>query len=532
MPPSLREIAQIMDPTYMVPGTPGMPVLSLRELANRHRWLSSQPQSSISMRTIVERHTDPQTRRIRFLHLNTYLLTAEFHVVDYIEKGVGGAAQLLLCLGVAGPREILRKAFDITGKQATCALLFPPPIPLLNPLYSACLALPINDVVDWLINRLGNAIDIALKLAVPTVALLQAFGLDLNVTVNSKRLVQERALETGNALIHDYDLISLVEVWRQETVDKIISAWGNNTPFHFRGNDRPGSLNYLGGAYKDLGSGLLVVSPGQPAAKVADKAYDVDGVTRNVGNCADLGPLVDSDRWAAKGILMTRIDAGVGTIELYTTHLYSGGDMLSWDIIGVPGETEKMNVRLEQVKNFVSFFQEHHDPRNVAMFTGDFNIEAGTPGYDGLVALLTNIPLPQGSTTSFTDCWLYGVSDPAADHRAGTSRNGDDDDPKREKDFSQVCHVPNAPVPQPPTVMPLDIYCDDRQPAARGRIDYIFVEIPRDTHTFNLDLTRIRRRTFRRRDDDISKQDEENEREYYLSDHLGLDMVLIASPIV
>lgn len=520
-----------MDPTYMAPGAPGMPVLSMRELANRHRWRSDPAPSSFSMREIVRRHSDPRTRRIRFLQFNTYLLTAEFRVIDYIEKGIGGAVQLLLCLGVAGPRDLLSKALGISGRKATCTLLFPPPIPVLNPLYSACLALPVNEVIDWLISQVGSAVDIVIKLAVPTLTLLQAFGLDVTITVKSKRLVEERSFETGAAVINDYDLISLAEVWRQETVDHIMSAWGSNPPPHFRGNDRPGVFNYLEGAYKDLGSGLLVISPGQAATKVADKAYDVDGVTRKIGACADLGPLVDSDRWAAKGILMTRIDAGAGTIELFTTHLNSGGDMLDWDVIGVPTEAEKSNVRLEQVKEFVRFFQQRHDPRNVAIFAGDFNIDAGSEGYQSLVALLKNIPLPQGGTTGFTDVWLHGVSDPAADSKAGTSRHGDEDDPTREKDFAQVCRIPHAGAPQPPTDIPLDIFCDDRQPAARSRIDYIFVEAPRSTHTFNLDLTRIRRRTFRRSDNNIFKQDKENEREYYLSDHLGLDTVLLASPL-
>jgi hypothetical protein len=444
------------------------------------------------------------------------------------------------------------KVLDLSDREATCALLFPTlpfvdDIPVIgevvnvavNPLYNICKLLPINEVVDWLISQLGDAIDIAIKLAAPIapLTLLQAFGLDLNITFKSKRLVKERSLEIGKAIIHGYDLISLAEVWRQEAVDNILQAWGNSPPIHFRGNDRPGVFNYLEGAYKDVGSGLLVISPGQPAAKVADKAYDVDGVTRSIGDCADLGPLVDSDRWAAKGILMTRIDAGVGIIELFTTHLNSGGDMLGEEPVigellgGEPSEEAKMAVRLAQVQDFVGFFRQHHDPNNVAIFAGDFNINAGTAGYDSLLSLLTNIPLPNGSTTSFTDFWLYGVSDAAADKLAGTNRSGDKDDPHRDKDFAKVCQFPNSNVPQPPTDIPLDFFCDDRQPSERGRIDYIFVEIPLATHTFNLDLTRIRRRTFGRRDEDIFKQDEENDREYYLSDHLGLDTVLIASPI-
>lgn len=522
---SVRQVAEIMDPVQMGRADPRRRPVSLSELTHRHR-RAAQAKGPPSLLEILRRHAGADTRRIRFLQLNTYLLDARFRVIDYVEKGVGGAVQLLLCLGFAGP-EILGKALGLTGKQVTCALLFPPPIPVVNPVYSACVAIPGTDaLVKWLIGKVGSAVDIALKLGVPTATLLQAFGIDINITVKSKRLIDERATEIGQRLAGYYDLVSLCEVWRQSSVDRILQGWGS-TPPHFLGNGRPGVLNYLEGAYKDLGSGLLVVSPGVGAAKVAEQPFDNDGVRRSVEGCADLGPLVDADRWATKGLLLTRIDAGVGAIDLYSTHLNSGGDLLP---IKAPTEEEKLAVRLDQVREFVSFFRAKRDPRNVAIFAGDFNINAGTAGYEALLGILREIPLEDGTTTGFEDFWLFGVSDPTANQLSGTNRSGDDDDPDREKDFAKTCHMPPPGSLGPDGAPnPRDFFCDDAQPADRGRIDFLFVERPHPGHAFNLDLSRIRRRSLGRGDAEIAGQSKENDREYYLSDHLGLDTLLIAS---
>ena len=106
----------------------------------------------------------------------------------------------------------------------------------------------------------------------------------------------------------------------------------------------------------------------------------------------------------------------------------------------------------------------------------------------------------------------------------------DDEHPPREKDFGNVCGNPGLGGLVPAGAgSERDFFCNDLQPADRGRIDYIFVERPRAEHSFNLDLARVRRRTFGRSDVRVAAQPEENDREYYLSDHLGLDTVLIAS---
>ena len=54
----------------------------------------------------------------------------------------------------------------------------------------------------------------------------------------------------------------------------------------------------------------------------------------------------------------------------------------------------------------------------------------------------------------------------------------------------------------------------------KKRFDYIWIELPRANHGFNLDVTRVRRRPFLR----------PNPPGGYMSDHLGLDCTLIFSP--
>jgi hypothetical protein len=393
MSSSLAQIAYTMDPAYLAARAGTARNTSLRELLGRHRWEpASLPRST---RAMVDRHTDPATRRIRFLQWNTYLLS--------------------------------------------------PPL-------------------------------------------------------MAKRLVPERAREIGTALAGRYDLLSLCEVWDESSVEAILAAWGDLAPPHIRGNS--------GGIFNALGDGLLVISPGQAATKAAEHSYDAEGI------------VADSDKWAEKGVLLTKLAVGEGNIELFSTHLFSGD---------VSSEADRAKVRAAELREFVEFFKASHDPRNVAIFCGDLNINAGTEDYRGLRGELEAIRLPDGTTTGFDDFWLYGVSDPAADPLGGTNRDGDGHDPAREKDFSNVCRAGAGPGWAAGDV-PRDFFCDDRFRSDRGRIDFIFVEQPQPGHTINLDLARIRRRTFGRPDSAVFVQAREDDREYFLSDHLALDTLLIASP--
>jgi hypothetical protein len=75
--------------------------------------------------------------------------------------------------------------------------------------------------------------------------------------------------------------------------------------------------------------------------------------------------------------------------------------------------------------------------------------------------------------------------------------------------------------PQEACDQPAGTYCGEpAQPHETERIDFVFVQRPKPSHPFVLDISRVRRRPFSRGGSASS----------HLSDHLGLDLRLIASP--
>src|SRR5689334_14407053 len=94
----------------------------------------------------------------------------------------------------------------------------------------------------------------------------------------------------------------------------------------------------------------------------------------------DFGPLVDTDRWAAKGIQLTRIDMGVGIIDLYSTHLYSGGDPIP--VIGdalkatLGGVTDDSRAKVQgaQIVQLCEFIAGTRDETHLVVVAGDFNV--------------------------------------------------------------------------------------------------------------------------------------------------------------
>ena len=147
---------------------------------------------------------------------------------------------------------------------------------------------------------------------------------------------------------------------------------------------------------------------------------------------------------------------------------------------------------------------------NVAILCGDFNIDGSDVDHFGeLKNRLAAIRMK--------DAWANG---PFINNLAGgqTARNDDDDTKTQEGNFDNICTglVTNGE------------YCDDSRnpnhpppPDCVGRFDYIFVEDPHPLHTCNLDLSRVRRRQFRR--------SQPSDGQFFLSDHLGLETTLIVS---
>jgi len=481
MNPSFKEIAALMDPVERP---------SLRELVNRHRWVTGPP-TPLSMRSITNRHTNQKTVNLRFLSYNTYLLRIDIPLGDFIKSlGVEGLLQLA---GVPDVKDLFAKAVENVGKNKLCELL---PVPLKEICKGA------SDIISFVIEHLPiSQFDALQNLAGNVINLLSWFGVSIpEIETNATPAAETRAGEIGVELAKNYDLIALCEVWQNEFRDSILAAWPHGVPI----SAGPGPAGGLG----VMGSGLLVIGANSKITPVASHVFNTQGVSGMFGR------LVDSDLWAGKAVLFTLVDVRVGAIELYSAHLYSGGDLLA----AVPGmdvkaptEDEKRGIRNQQVDELIQFFKSTHKPWNVAIITGDFNIDAhNQTEYNDLMARMNQI--------NMQDYWVAQRT--AAPGYTNVSGH-DEDAVEITNRMPQVCKRTKD-----------SHYCDEPAPAATAkdlaptgpgdRIDYIFVERPTNDHTFNLDLTRIRRRPFERQN--------KTEGMNYSSDHLGLDVTFIASP--
>jgi endonuclease/exonuclease/phosphatase family metal-dependent hydrolase len=331
-----------------------------------------------------------------------------------------------------------------------------------------------------------------------------------DVEVHAKPAMHERAKELGKIIRDEYDFASLYEVMQEEQKSEILSAWGESPP-----------TVAFGGAL----SSLCTISPKfpiKPRQIGNPKKYIHKGKTFVVN--LPVGPKfeasLDSDFYSHKGVLLTEIDIGVGVIEVYSTHLMFGGGlpkaletvinaMTTGDHISPANSDERLTIELQQIDELIDFYVANHHPKNVAIICGDFNIDGSDPIK---FAKIKN----RLQTINMRDAWAEGPF-PNLISGGQTCRN-DDGEGARERDFTHAC-VPLA-------AANADLVCDDSVPTQStsdvvGRFDYLFVEEPQIFHTFNLDLSRVRRRGFRR--PQVTDDQE------FLSDHLGLETTLVVS---
>jgi hypothetical protein len=282
-----------------------------------------------------------------------------------------------------------------------------------------------------------------------------------------------------------------------------------------------------------------VIVPQLACSDGGHHAYDVDGVSRPLSEGCDFGALVDVDRLANKGVQHTVIilPGGEG-IDLYTTHLSSGGDGIGkWgSVIGLspPTPEEKAATRRAQIGELCQFIHDTHDASRVAIVVGDFNIDAYDDGrggqrvesaeYQNLVTAFGQVPRQNGlPPTKLYDLWAVplGTGSNQSVVNGGTNRSGEDSDPPIEHDYSRVCGNGALVSSVDRFVSGADMFCrEDSYQSGGSRIDFIFVEVPQPQHTMNLDVSRIRRRQFKRVNPGQTA---------YLSDHLGLELTLYTS---
>ena len=331
---------------------------------------------------------------------------------------------------------------------------------------------------------------------------------DLRIT--AKPGIHGRAREIGQRIFAEYDFASLYEVMQEQQRNEILAAWGPSPPDNFFG----GTL-----------SSLFTISKKFKIGRRENKAYSNKGKSKSVDIVPGIGPSVeislDSDFYAEKGVMFTEIVTPFGTVEVFSTHLMFGGgfgpDAENLINAATPFEghisesspDERFEIQKHQLDELIEFYHALHHRENVAIICGDLNIDGSGKHFAELQNLL--------ATIGMKDAWLEG----GFDNNLGggqTARNDDGDTEPQEGNFDNVCTglLTNAD------------YCDDSRlpnhpppPDSVGRFDYIFVENPQPDHQCNVDLSRVRRRQFRR--------PQALDGQFFLSDHLGLETTLIVS---
>jgi hypothetical protein len=167
------------------------------------------------------------------------------------------------------------------------------------------------------------------------------------------------------------------------------------------------------------------------------------------------------------------------------------------------------------VQDLHHFYNATHVPQNVAVVTGDFNIDVRNSNNLLFDFILNN---------NMQDIWYEHWGDRNSGGYSSWRNPGGytQTKPAQDDNASQISERMSSWVGVEDQDHPG--YCLepalDGQP--EGRIDLILVESPTVNHAFNLDVTRIRRRSFKR---DVSTDGMD-----YLSDHIGLDVTFIVSP--
>lgn len=476
---SLREMGTFMDPLDESIG--------LRHVASHHRWIKSKADTSLS--EIGKRH-NPDSARLRFLWYNTFLMRVRLAVA----KGLADVStpwEVLDALGVE-PKRLLG-VFDV------CDLLPSGPGPVPGPREACKLA---GNAVNFVIDELGgvkhvvNAIidKVGAEKVIEKILILA--GVPRELVLEKKPAFKPRAQEIGDVLRHDrYDLVALGETWNGDLRDILLGKWALQRDAKHLATGKPEGEAFFG-------DGLLL---GSTDGRIIDRQrheYTTRGIDRTPGPVLDM--LTDDELWARKGVMLVRIDTGVGVLDVYFTHLYFGtglgldGIPAVGPLLYPPSNTEREDVRSAQLKELSGFFESTHHAANVAVVCGDFNIDATGQdlGYTGVQALQQFI-----SRHDLQDMWLS----PHGEFAGCTGGN-----------FGKIC---------PPVQSPNDPrFCNettDVESSNGYRIDFLFVERPQTGHSFMLDITRVRRRSFPR--------PQVTEDQAHMSDHLGLDCTLLAS---
>ena len=330
-------------------------------------------------------------------------------------------------------------------------------------------------------------------------------------SVSSKPAIEQRAPEFGRKLADTgAHLVALSEVFKDEVRDDLLDGWRSSAPLA-QWDQGPAAQSGLPDVplpfplcppnlvgiplppvlQAELGnSGLLTVVRQHSVVDVARVRFD------NAGHV-----LRDIDALSSKGVLKVSIDIGVGVLSIFSTHIYNGGHSIL-----EATEDHRDSVKQSQFEQTASMIEEEQrlHPERVCILGGDFNRDGSDNSdvrYQRLAAIM--------SGAGMRDLWDQRATDEVGNPTNGSTSIAETDITETRR----LC----------PVTARSDIYCDERVTnSGVGRIDYIFVQTPTVTHTFDIELQRPRRIYF--------EMDSPIEGMRYLSDHLGLETVIFARP--
>jgi endonuclease/exonuclease/phosphatase family metal-dependent hydrolase len=438
------------------------PLTSVREAYQRVGFpmgggVTQLPDGPISLRELVTRADGPESVPLRFLSYNTYLLQGvQIPLATWVDDVVGWDA--LAWFGIPFGGALL----------VTLGLTSLP-------------ALAIAEIL-----KLGGF--------TPSTVIKAVGGIDLNgIAFAAKPALAERADDLGH-VVAEYDISCLCEVWTQDSRERMAAGIQRT---------RPGTAWQFGvgpdesGEWTMAGSGLLCAVRGHRVTRSEVLVYADRGSRER-----------DSDAWSHKGAMLSVIETDAGSLEVFQTHLYYGGAMP----LPEPTQEQRFAVWASELAELSTFFHAHHDPANVAILTGDFNMDGADIRTYAQLRRTTD-------ALNLQDVWAWDVfgHSPCGGR---TCRYTDHDKSTWERAFDEACSgfeadgscVDGGDVAPPPL----------RHDTGVGRFDFVFVERPTNQHLCRLEVSRIRRQPFQR--------PQVTDGESYLSDHLGLDLTLFLSP--
>jgi endonuclease/exonuclease/phosphatase family metal-dependent hydrolase len=316
-----------------------------------------------------------------------------------------------------------------------------------------------------------------------------------------------RAQEIGQTIKQEgFDVAALCEVWTDGSKTTILNNWTPPTVW-IKGPGKsimqfkmeiPGVTEiakWLGVdasvkvfTVEIMSSGLFTLLPGSFALLGQNsEVFTNEGVK-----------IRDADAWSNKGILMVTVETGYGSkIEFYSTHIISGND---FPISSAEREDVVADVARAQIDQLVSFITKNNNPSNLIVVAGDFNIDGAGLHYEYLRKRMED-------DLGLEDAWVRYSHDKYGVHLYGTMSNNTFPDDAVNSKYIRDCTDSDK--------------CPGDQMGDSTRNDYVFVQKPTSKHLIGVEVSRPRRRHFKR----------DPSAEGYaviptVSDHVGVEMKL------